>query len=85
MNLELIGFFAFIALIGAANLYLKWKASKTREDRFVWQPDLSHKVVVTEYETSRDKGGTQQTFTLVEKAPEERANYKRSYLKEKDK
>jgi ABC-type cobalamin transport system permease subunit len=82
MNLELLGSIIVLALLAVGYFFVKLRSFKNKSDEFVWQPDLSHKVIVSEYEASRAMGGTQQTVILVEKTPEERELERKSYLKE---
>lgn len=88
MNYELIFVAIVIVLLFAAKtvFWMKLKRNDGDDGKFVWQPDLSHKVVVSE-QSAHDAGRTvaniQQTITLVEKSPEERAEDRRTYLKER--
>jgi hypothetical protein len=84
MNWELIFVAVLIAILFFAKTFFwrKLEDNKSEEEQFVWQPDLSHKVVVSEFEASRAMGGTQQHIILVEKTPEERDEERRQYLKE---
>lgn len=84
MNWWIIGAIVFIAALYTITtiLWNKLQSPESEDGKFVWQPDLSHKVIVSEYEASRPMGGTQQTVILVEKTREERALERKSYLKE---
>jgi hypothetical protein len=83
MNLQLLGILTFIVLLIALNVYFRMKQSNSKTDRFVWQPDLSHKVLIQESPPTTSRGAKQKTIILVEKSPEERAEEQRSYLRAK--
>jgi hypothetical protein len=82
MNLQLLGILTIVALLIGLNIYLRMGPRKRKGDNFNWQPDLSHKVMINELPPQSDFGVKQQRITLVEKSPEERAEERRSYLKE---
>ncbi len=85
MNLQFLGSIFVLVFLCAAYFFVKIRPFKNKNKEFVWQPDLSHKVLITEYEASRATGGIQQTVILVEKTSEERTVERKSYQKENNK
>jgi hypothetical protein len=78
MNIDLTLIVLLIVVLVVINVVVQVRA-KRRGNGYGWQPDLSHKVLTT---YSPGPTTPEPTVNLVEKTPEERAEERRSYLKE---
>jgi hypothetical protein len=84
-ELIIIGSLILLLLVLKTLAWNKLASKEQDEEKFVWQPDLSHHVVITEHSAPRHWGGNQQTIVLNKKSPEESAEDRRTYLKENQK
>ena len=82
MNIDLLVLMVLlIVVLIVINAVVKVRAQRWANG-YEWQPDLSHKILTT-YSPGPRSTTPESTVILVEKTPEERAEERRSYLKER--
>ena len=64
-------------------VYEEERTSETRDGKFIWKPDLSHKVIFTQLPNLTTQ--YEQTPILIEKTAEERAEERQEYFLAKEK
>ncbi len=83
MNLELLGAIVVLTVLVVGYILVMLRPLKNKSDKYIWQPDLSHKVIVLDAPPISQSHGREQRILLIEKTPEERAEDRRAFLKEK--
>ena len=84
MNIDILILVLMVLLmvvLAVVNVVVQERAQR-RANGYEWQPDLSHKILTT-YSPGPRPTTPEPTIILVEKTPEERAEERRSYLKER--
>jgi hypothetical protein len=84
MNWELIIVISLILMLFVLKT-LAWNklvSKEPDEEKFVWQPDLSHHVIITERPPGTSKA-KEQVIQLVEKSEEDRDEERIRYLRDR--